>query len=237
MFAQVLTDFDERVAEVDLYLQLLKALDNEEIVIAAGAGPQVLPPGTPPEDCGRMLKGAAYLVLYNLVEAFVRRGFQTVFDVIRGESLCGADLTEHFRRQWMSQRYRRIQAIDGSPRQYMDIADEIIQHMLERKTASMGHRSLPISGNIDADAIRDVFGLHGVDATTPPETRGGDSLKLVKAKRNALAHGDESFVECGRHVTVKDLVEAKDEVVLYVRSILGNLQLFTETKGYKASNT
>jgi len=236
MFAQVLADFDERVVEVDLYFQLLKSLENEEIVIGPGTGPQVLTHGTPPEDWGSMLKGAAYLVLYNLVEAFVRRGFQTVFDVIRSESLCGADLTEHFRHQWMSQRYRRIQAIDGSPRQYMDIADEIVRHILEQKTASMGHRSLPLSGNIDADAIRDVFGLHGVDSTTPPETKGGDALKTVRAKRNALAHGDESFVECGRQLSAQDLVQAKDEVVLYMRSILGNLQSFTEAKGYKAGN-
>lgn len=184
-----------------------------------------------------MLKGAAYLVLYNLVEAFVRRGFQTVFDMIRSESVCGTDLTEHFRREWMAQRYRRKATIDGSPRLYMGIANEIIQDILERKTVSMGHRSLPISGNIDADAIRDVCGFHGVDSTTPAEARGGDSLKLVKSKRNALAHGDESFVECGRHLSAQGLVEAKDEVVLYLRSILGNLQSFTESKGYKAGNT
>jgi hypothetical protein len=235
MFAQVLADFDDRVVEVNLFFQLLKALDNEEIVIGPGAGPQVFPPGPPPENWGRMLKGAAYLVLYNLVEAFVRRGFQTVFDVIRCENVCGTDLTENFRRQWMSQRYRRIQVIDGSPKQYMDIADEIIQHILEQKTASMGHRSLPLSGNIDADAIREVFDLHGVDSTTPPETRGGDSLKIVKTKRNALAHGDESFAECGRQLTAEDLVTAKDEVVMYMRSILDNLQSFTESKGYKSS--
>jgi hypothetical protein len=237
MFAQVLAEFDERVVEVDLYFQLLKALDNEEIAIGQGAGPQVLTPGEPPEDWGRMLKGAAYLVLYNLVEAFVRRGFQTVFDVIRNESVCGTDLTEDFRRQWMAQRYRRKAAIDGSPRLYMEIANEIIQDILEGKAASMGHRTLPISGNIDADVIREVFRDHGVNLSSPPETRAGAALITVKAKRNALAHGADSFAECGRHLSAKDLTTTKDEVVLFIRSILVNLQSFTESKGYRAGTT
>lgn len=233
MFSQVLADFDERVAEVDLYFQLLKSLDNEEIAIAVGAGPQVLPPGSPPEDWGRMLKGAAYLVLYNLVEAFVRRGFQTVFDVIRSESVCGNDLTAQFRRQWMEQRYRRIKLIDGSPRLYMDIADNIIQEILQGETVSMGISNLPISGSIDADKVRGVFTDFGIDSSSLPRTSGVDPLRALRFKRNALAHGDESFAECGRQLAAEDLVKAKDEVVLFMRSILGNLQSFTEAKGYK----
>src|SRR5437016_5866041 len=97
MFAQVLADFADRAREVDLYFQLLSAFDNDEIAVVRGSGPQVLPVGAPPGDWGRMLKGAAYLVLYNLLEAFIRRGFKAIFDSISNDRLCGADLTQLLR--------------------------------------------------------------------------------------------------------------------------------------------
>src|SRR5689334_10315393 len=102
MFGQVFSDFNDRVGEVDLYLRALAALDNNEIrVVKCTAGRPKLPIGEPPPEWGRMLKGAAYLVLYNLVEAFIRRGFQAVFRAIADDGLCGTDLTQLVRDQWV----------------------------------------------------------------------------------------------------------------------------------------
>ena len=60
------------------------------------------------------------------------------------------------------------------------------------------------------------------------------ALTIVKKKRNSLAHGDESFSECGGLTTAGELVDTKDEVVLFIRGILSNLELFATTKAYKA---
>jgi hypothetical protein len=234
MFAQVMADFDDRVREVDLYFQALLALDNDEIAIVNGTGPQVLPPGgLPPTDWGRMLKGAAYLILYNLVEAFVRRGFQEVFESIKNEGLCGIELTKLLREQWIMQKNRKVKAYDGSPKVYMEIANEIVAEIAEKKVAHLSRVHLPFSGNLDADIIREVFRNHGVAHATPPAAKGGQALTTVKKKRNALSHGDESFVECGRALTAKDLSDAKGEIVLFMRSILQNLEQFAVNKSYK----
>src|SRR5258708_4941276 len=125
MFAQVMADFSERANEVDLYFEYLLALDNNEIAIVPGTGPQVVPLGAPSPDWGRMLKGTAYLVLYNLVEAFVRRGFKAVFDSIKGDGLCGVDLIKLLRTQWIMQKNRKVSTFDGSPKVYMGIANDI----------------------------------------------------------------------------------------------------------------
>src|SRR5687768_11796793 len=99
MFAQVNADFQDRVREVNLFFQVLSSLENDEITVVPGTGAQVLPLGALPADWGRMLKGTAYLVLYNLVEAFIRRGFQAVFESIKSDGLSGIQLTNLLRDQ------------------------------------------------------------------------------------------------------------------------------------------
>ncbi len=233
MFALVNADFDDRVREVNLYFQVLSALDNDEIAIVPGTGPQIVPVGLPPSDWGRILKGTAYLILYNLVEAFIRRGFQAVFESIKNDGLCGIHLTELLRTQWIRQKNRKVSPFDGSPKVYMEIANEIVTEIADNKVAQMSRDQLPFSGNLDADLIREVCMAHGVDHTTPAAAKGGSALTTVKRKRNALSHGDESFVECGRPLVAADLIKAKDEIVLFMRSILQNLEQFATNKEYK----
>jgi hypothetical protein len=233
MFSDVMTDFNDRVTEVDLYFQVLAALDNDEIAIVKGNGPQVVPIGASPADWGRMLKGGAYLVLYNMVEAFIRRGFKELFDSIQSDGLCADKLTQLMRHQWIHQRNRKVSAFDGSPKVYMKLAFEMIEEILNGTIAELNPEQLPISGNLDADVIREVCTLHGVPVKTPAAAKGGVELATVKTKRNYLAHGNESFVDCGRNLTAVDLIRVKDEVVAFVRGILTNLEQFVNNKDYK----
>src|SRR5262245_32187265 len=149
MFAQVKADFDDRVLEVDLYFKLLASIDNGEIAVVPGTGSQVVPPGSPPAEWGRMLKGAAYLVLYNLVEAFVRRGFEAVFEAIKSDGLCGTQLIQLLREQWVMQKNRQVSAFDGSPKVYMRIANDIMDEIVNSKVAHLSRHHLPVSGNLD----------------------------------------------------------------------------------------
>lgn len=233
MFAQVIADFDERVKEVNLYFDALLSLENAEIAVIPGTSGQVLPVGKPPAEWASMLKGTAYLILYNLVEAFLRRGFQELFDSIKADKLCGADLIEDLRTQWIAQRNRKVKAFDGSPKVYMEIASDIVKEVIAKQAAAMSHAHLPITGNIDADVVRRVCSDHGVTLTVPPEARGGAALVTVKVKRNALSHGDKSFAEAKRNLVARDLLSAKEEIVFFMRSILNNLETYSNAKSYK----
>lgn len=233
MFPQVLLDFEDRVKEVDLYFQLLLSLDNDEIQVVKGTGSQTVPEGRPPAEWSSMLKGAAYLVLYNLVEAFVRRGFQAVFDTIRSEGVSGSELIEVLRDQWMAQRNRVVKHFDGSPKVYMKISSQIIKDVIARQVASMSHAGLPISGNIDADVVREVCLDHGVALRIPAAAKGGIALATVRVKRNALSHGDESFAEAGRSLVAITFVSEKNEIVLFMRSVLTNLEKYATDRAYK----
>lgn len=234
-FATLDADFEERVKEIDVFFTVLAAVENGELSVAQNGGSLLLSAGSPPTEWGKMLKGAAYLVLYNLVEAFVRRGFQEVFEAIKGDNLSGTELRTELVQQWIMQKNRKVSAFDGSPGVYMKIANKVVSEIMSKQHAVLNHKDLPFSGNLDAEVIRKVCVDHGITPQIDPLAKGGTALVAVVKKRNALSHGDESFSECGGQATIDDLLKAKTEVVLFMRSILRNIKEFANTKSYKAS--
>ena len=55
-------------------------------------------------------------------------------------------------------------------------------------------------------------------------------------KRNDLAHGNKSFADVGRDVTMGDILKIKEEVVEYLRQILTNIKNYLENKEYLHSD-
>ena len=55
-------------------------------------------------------------------------------------------------------------------------------------------------------------------------------------KRNDLAHGNKSFSEVGRLVSISDLLKIKDEVIEYIGQILRNIELYLNSKEYLDSS-
>ena len=116
---------------------------------------------------------------------------------------------------------------------YRNVAHRLVEGVTDDVRAYLDVTALKFGGNLDAAKIRHVCELHGVSHRTSKRTKGGEKLSLVKNKRNALAHGDTSFVECGRDYTVTQLGEIQRESVLYVKAILRNIESFTKTKTYR----
>jgi hypothetical protein len=54
--------------------------------------------------------------------------------------------------------------------------------------------------------------------------------------RNDLAHGNKSFADVGRDVTIEDILKIKEEVVEYLRQILINIENYLENKEYLHSD-
>jgi hypothetical protein len=55
-------------------------------------------------------------------------------------------------------------------------------------------------------------------------------------KRNDLAHGNKSFANVGRNVTIGDILQIKEEVVEYLRQILINIEGYLERQEYLHSD-
>jgi hypothetical protein len=90
------------------------------------------------------------------------------------------------------------------------------------------------SGNINAKTIYDLAKKYGFSPNTDPKlTNNGQALRVVKDKRNDLAHGVFSFQEVGKDFTEQDLLKIKDQVIAYLSQILDNIEDYINNKGFR----
>jgi hypothetical protein len=230
----VLADFEQRADEVRSYLRLLKEMERP--------GSQLHNPSSPghravviEEDWRKVSKATAYLLMYNLVESSIRSAFARLYQVIEGDGCTLRGLSRKMLDQWVEQKHRSLTRETASPMNYKDTAAAMVQAVLEDQVARLLPEKLPLSGNLDADVIRALCLSHDVSISVPASTNGGVDLGVVKAQRNALAHGNKSFSECGREVTVADLERIAGHTEVFIRAILKNVKRVVDAKAFKAA--
>lgn len=224
--------FDVRLGELTSYYKFIDMIERDSAALSL---PNKKTWRTRPVDerILRILKANFFLLLYNLVEATIRDGFTAVYEAIDADGCSVRQLSPALRRIWIDLEYSRLKPSTAHPNSYRELGRKLVQSVADDVRATLDVSALSFAGNLDARAIRKVCDEHGVSHKTLKRAKGGEKLLIVKNKRNALAHGDESFVECGRDFTVSQLGEIKSETVLYLRAILRNIDAFTQKKAYR----
>lgn len=178
------------------------------------------------------MKATVFLLIYNIVESAIRSAFAYLYEEIAREGMTSDSLSSDLRQLWISQHFKSIDGDSASIRTFRELTEKIVEEVTSGTTVTLDERLLPISGNLDSDAIRQVCKRHGVSESVNKHAAGGAELKTVKEQRNTLAHGHSSFSDCGKQYTVADLKRIKRQAVVFVRSILRNVQRYTEQKQY-----
>lgn len=227
----VVADFEQRVTEVSEYLRMLKALDRPDAVIRSQSKASYK--ATPVEDDWRTVsKATVYLLIYNLVEAAIRSAFGELYETIAREGRSLQSVSTEIRDTWIVSEHRKLTRETASPEKYRESAARMVLAALDQTVVRLEASRLPVSGNLDADNIRQVCRNHGVGVGVHRAARGGIDLEIVKRQRNALAHGNRSFSEVGREVTVDDLVRTARQAEIFVRGILKNVEKHIAGNGY-----
>lgn len=219
------TFFKERLAEVVAYLDLLKGLEQ-----AAQQGRPKLQGSDIyiTTDHQRILYSSLYLQLYNLVEATVSRCVESVAAVAReGGQWRPADLNESLRQEWVRAIARTHIVLN--PERRLESAVAMCSYLIEQLPVGDLEIEAGGGGNWDEDAILKIGNRVGCDITISQATntaaryRMRDELgpmKLVKNRRNRLAHGSLSFVECADGVSVAELEQMVDAVGSYLTEVV-----------------
>ncbi len=225
---QVLGEFEERVKEIDLYFKFLAILyePGASIRLANSTSEELDP------DFLKMLKANVFLVLYNLVESSIREGVCFIYEELKVDNRTYETVRTEIRTLWVNYKYRLIFKTTANWDSGRKMAAQLIDHAMNKLVIELDEEALPISGNLDARQIRDLCSSHGIAHTTPKNAKGGRALLTVKDQRNALSHGHLSFSECGRQFELVDLRRIKDETVIFVRSILENMEYYINNKQY-----
>lgn len=233
-----MSELQERLAdrdeELEVYVQFLKALDGKATLnVSHGRGERRRHVD---ERVTKILKANFFLLLYNLVEASVREALRLFYEAVRSDGCTVKDVTEELRHLWIDAAVDRVRPRTANQDSYRNVARQLVQDTVRDVQANLVVEDRRFGGNLDADQIRRMCQEHGVPIRADRRAKGGEKLRLVKSRRNDLAHGVLSFSECGRDYTLAQLLEVRHETVLYVRGVLRSVEHHATRKGFRADS-
>jgi len=223
--------FEERLQEIETYLDLLETLEHQVRDSRPRLG-QV----TITAQQQKILYSSVYLQLYNLVEATMTWCVDAVCAAAsEGGRWHPGDLAVDIRREWVRSEARTH--TDMTAERRLESAVAISDHLIQ----ALPLLALRIErrGNVDDEVIHSLARRLGVKVSLTSEVQRGikepvrdekGPLALVRHFRNSLAHGNLSFSECGDGVTVQELRQIKLRTVEYLREVI--LGFHTYIDGY-----
>jgi len=228
--------FNERIEEIDGYFDFVEKIDSieshkrEEIVFPNSEKYSIN------SNLQKMLRANCFLMLYNLIESSIRNGIIAIYDAIHDEGLTYNDISDNIKDIWLDYKCDNLTQMI-SKKAVLKTVNKILKEVVENEIIFFEKNNLPISGNLDEGTIQkliDQYKFYG-------EIRNNsDHLKFIlsniKKKRNDLAHGNISFREGAKDITITTLLEFKKETIEYIQSILHNIENYIDNKKFKKMN-
>jgi hypothetical protein len=221
----VLSDFEKRVDEINVYFSLLENIEEKDAVLYF---PYKRTHKYQPHNVEliKILKANLFLLLYNLSESSIKQSLSEIYEQISNEQLKYEEVIDEIKKIWIDEKHNNFKnkGTDNIFKAISNLAEEIIEIQFDSDKV--------ISGNIDGRKIKEFSVKHGFSSSVHKNAKDGVKLHQVKTQRNNLAHGHISFAECGRNYTIGDLREIKHQVILYLRRILKNIEKYLDYKKY-----
>lgn len=215
--------FEERLHEIDAYLDLLDALQRQ-----AQSGPPKIGDFVITAQQQKILYSSVYLQLYNLVEATATWCVSAVVEATADNSRwTPKDLHAPLLREWLRKTARTHVSLNSNNR--LNEAVALCETIFESRPITEWEVEQGGGGNWDDSAIEKIAARIGCDldisdavksAAKRPIRDDKNSLGLVKYLRNRLAHGLLSFEQCGAGVTVLDLRDITERTANYLREVV-----------------
>lgn len=220
--------FGNRKSEIEQYFNLIDFFDSAGKEIKKQVNETVFNN----KNIERIVRANAFLMLYNLVESTLVTGIEEVYSVLKQDGISYIQVRQEIKDIWFNYKFSNAYDKNAHFHTYRNTALKIINSILLNEPIILERKATGISGNLDADSIRNVCKTHGIIFRTPKDCHGGEKLCKVKEQRNQLAHGSLSFVECGSYFTANDLHEIKNEVVIFLEGFIEAIEQYYDNKDY-----
>lgn len=217
----LLDDLGEREKEIEEYFKLIKFVEGETLSNRSGDQFNVSP------LLIKTLKGAVFLLLYNLIESTMREAVSAIHDSISSSSHGYDDVRAELQKElWRRARNNNITLDDI-------VSDTSRGVSLNFHIATFNAKNL-FSGNITREEIKKIAKIYGFrERTDARKTAKGERLEEVKNNRNDLAHGNKTFSGVGSVNTISELEELYSTTIHYIYEIVDNIMECVDNKQYQ----
>lgn len=215
--------FEDRKRELELYYSIMLDIDRGEPTIQTIDNNAFF----------KILKSNYILMLYNLIEACVVSGLMEIYEELQRDGCSYNDVIDEIKAIWRNRQIANVYQKTATQVAYERKVEQIIQEIKNRVPIVLTREELrPLGGNLDSKKIMKLCDKHRIRYVNTTE---GEKLRIVKQKRNDLAHGTVSFSDCARDFTIEDLNEIKEDVILFMQEILSGMQKYYDEHGYRIS--
>jgi len=224
------TLFNGRKDEIEFYFEILSDIIKPEAVTDRQKAE------IKTKDNGRFIrisKSNFLVMLYNLIESCVKSGFEEIYEVLKSENISYVQASYALRDIWSNHEISKAHQSTANRETYGKRVKNILDHVISNAPVALSKKVIETmaSGNLDARKIRELLEKHDIGFT---ETHNGGKphMLTVKNKRNSLAHGEESFDEAARDLTIEDLEKIKNEVLVFIEDALSGIETYYNDRLY-----
>lgn len=184
-------------------------------------------------DLKKMLRATTYLVLYNFMEATAENAMQAVYRTLSKENLDFDNLEPKLKRKLLKNIKKHFPP-DNEAFLEPPLSKKMFTLSLERFLCSNPEKKERLfTGNVDSKRIKDCLAEYGILGQNDNNLPHAAYAQEIKDNRNSLAHGQQSFVECGQDVSCDSLPEIAKNTALWLRAILQSVTVYLENKEYR----
>lgn len=153
-------------------------------------------------DINKTLRASVYLLIYNMLESTMCNAIDSIHETLHHENIDLNDLSDKFKKIVFHNLRNDLNEtnINKIIQEQIDIREKILKHGYNKKNL--------LSGNLTVDIVLELARKYDFLVRPVVEREGvyrPDIIKKIKLKRNALAHGSQSFFECGRDTVIFSL--------------------------------
>lgn len=218
-------DYNKLKNEINRFVDLLKQIENSLIGFSSDECCSLkiaIIDKDEAEAVFKSMKSNATIMLYNLVEASVRSTMNDYYANFNSQHLSYSDTIIELKKLWIKHKSKNFNNSNMSEQVFEMIENSI---NTEYFISLDFDKDFSLSGNADVREIKSILEKHGLQYDDRQFNDYGGALKSIKDMRNRLAHGNVSFEENGKDLTVNDLEEYKKQTyqcVEYFMSIVNS---------------
>ena len=216
--------FEERKGEIEFYYSVLVEIDKENSSIHTIDNARLF----------KIMKSNFILMLYNLVESTVSTGMLEIYESIKNDSCTYKNMVQELQTIWRDAKVKQVYSSSTELKTYTNRVKDIVDDITTSAPFILEKGMLNINGNLNAGRIKHICDDHRIRYTVVDDD---NKLEEVRKKRNSLAHGDESFSQCARDLTLSDLESIKDIIIRFLQGIIQGMEDYCDNKKYLLANS
>ena len=170
---------------------------------------------------------ASYVIIYNLVEATMTALLLAIQEEFRVQQVEFDRLKPAIRREVLNRFARYLNKNSGQrdeqASRLVPLTSEILYAFDQKEL---------FAGNIDARKIREVADSFGFQPAQHDlnTSKDGSDLRAVMSRRNELAHGAVSFSETASNLSLEELREMTECIVVYMNAVVDGVDAYIGSK-------